>query len=154
MNLYKKEEENQEGRQSPSGNPPQSGISGWFIAVPLVVFVIMAAVIIIGGGWLEAVRPAESRLVYTAVGEDTMDCPDSFTVPDEWELRWQHSGELQEVCWTNEYDLTECYTAMHRKPIREHGSVNVAHGGTYRLRVSGKGAWKLQVFRLDANASQ
>jgi hypothetical protein len=147
MNLYK-EEENQSPHESVPGTGQPQSISGWFIAIPLVVFVIMAAGIIIGGGWLGAIRPADSRLVYQAVGEGTMTCPDSFSVTDEWELRWEHHGELQEICWTNQIGVEECYTAMHRKPIRQHGSVNVGHGGTYTLRVTGTGAWKLQVYRL------
>lgn len=145
MNLYQEEENHQ---TSPHQPPASATISGWFIAVPLVGVVLLGATIIIGGGWLGAVKPSTDRLVYRAEGQDTATCPESFTVTDGWELRWEHDGELQEICWTNSIGSTECYTAMHRKPIRYHGSVNINHGGTYTLNVAGTGHWVLEVYRL------
>lgn len=120
----------------------------WIVVTVLAAVSLMGFGILMGGGWLGVVKPALTQRVYAAEGVDTAECPGEFQVGDGWELRWEHAGELQEICWTNSGGKTECYTAMHRKPIRYHGSVNVIQGGTYRLRVTGKGRWKLEVYAL------
>ena len=109
---------------------------------------MMGVGVVVGGGWLGGIQPSLERRVFVTEGEDTATCPEEFEVGNGWELRWEHSGELQEICWTNQEGDTECYSAMHRKPIRNHGSVNVRRRGRYTLRVVGTGKWRLEVYSL------
>ncbi|OYW21367.1 MAG: hypothetical protein B7Z55_05855, partial [Planctomycetales bacterium 12-60-4] len=143
MNLYRKGEPGTES--SPQRGP--SGV-GWFVAACLGSTLLIAAGVLIGGGWLGAVRPPLQQRLWMAEGRDSQTCPETLTAPDGWELRWEHDGELQEICWTSATGKTECVAAMHRKPIRPQGSVNIGHGGTYTIRVTGTGKWQMEAYVL------
>lgn len=127
----------------------RSKSAGLFVVIAAVVlFVAMAGFVLIGGGWLGGIHPPASRLAFTVSGQGDLERSAEFTITPGWELRWEHSGELQEICWTDAAGKVECFSAMHRKPIRPNGSVNVRHGGRFTLNVKGQGTWRLDVYQL------
>lgn len=142
MNTY------QEADQDPRTPAITSLHPVWILAVVLTTVTLMGVGILMGGGWLGAIKPPVTQRIFLGEGTDTAECPGEFQVADSWELRWEHDGDLQEICWTNAQGVTECYASLHRKPIRRHGSVNVSHGGTFKLKVTGQGRWKLEVYAL------
>ncbi len=145
MNLY--QEEGQNPPSEDSSAPRRSNGLGLVVLAVLVV-ALMGWGVLSGGGWLGGIRPSAEALVFRWEGQNSQEQSPEFAVGDSWELRWEHDGELREICWTNETGETECFASLHRKPIRRHGSVNVSHGGRFTLSVRGTATWKLEVFRL------
>lgn len=130
-----------------SHEPPR--IKPWgFVILCLASAVLILTFTLVGGGWMGAIKPPLSQRLYMAEGVGTQECQGTFDAPEGWEIRWEHSGTLEEICWTDSYGVTKCFTAMPHKPIRYHGSVNVDRGGRYSLKVAGTGTWKVEAYRL------
>lgn len=149
MNLFREEDSD----RLPSDKPRHSGVA-WFVAACFGSTGVIAAAVLIGGGRLGAIRPPLQQRIFLAEGRDSHTCDHSFEAPDSWELRWEHQGELQEICWTNAAGESDCFAAMHRKPIRHQGSVNVSRGGTLRIHVKGVGPWKIEAYALGAQGRE
>jgi hypothetical protein len=119
----------------------------------VLVFTMGVALIVWSGGNLSAVPAPVERRLFEWSGQDSETSTATFSAPDSWELRWEHSGEIEEIRWTNTAGASQSVYSMHRKPIRHRGSVNVSHGGDYTLQVLGTGPWRLQVFDLSPPSS-
>lgn len=147
MNLYQEEEHGPDGSPVPG---PVRYRPEWFIVACLGSSALVLAIIFWVGGQVKPILPGNDRNLFHAEGRDTAECEGEIVAPANWELRWEHDGELQQICWTNEYGVTECYSAMPRKPIRHEGSVNIVHGGRFKLRVYGTGNWKMDAYTLSS----
>jgi len=77
-----------------------------------------------------------------------------FQVRDPWEIRWEHTGNINAIEWLGKETKSEAYVAMHKKPIRNYGQRYIGRSGEFRLKVSGQGPWKVQVWQFDKQASK
>lgn len=127
---------------------PRTPGVGWFVAACFGSVALIATFVLAGGGWLGGIRPAPSQQVFELSGTGNLATSAEFTLPASWELRWEHHGTLQEIAWLDPAGKATAFVAMHRKPIREHGSINVSAGGPYRFRVTGTGPWKIAGYAL------
>jgi len=133
---------------SPIGQKRSQRTALLIAAAPLAAFLGLVAFTIGVGGWLTPVPHDPSHRVAVFEGTQSLTQSAPFRVGDSWELRWEHTGEIQRICWINQNGDDECLLAMPRKPIRQHGSVNIVKGGTYRVQLDGKGPWKLEVYEF------
>jgi hypothetical protein len=118
---------------------------------PLAAFGAIVAFTIGIGGKLTPVRPHAEFRVAGFEGTGNLEKSEPFTVGPSWDLRWSHHGTIQQICWVDESGDDECIVAMHRKPIREEGGVNVTNGGRYHLHIQAEGPWKVEVFEFPDN---
>lgn len=118
---------------------------------PLAAFAAIVAFTIGVGGKLTPIRPHAEFRVAGFEGTGNLEESESFTVGPSWDLRWSHHGTIQQICWIDETGDDECIVAMHRKPIREEGGVNVTNGGRYHLQIQADGPWKVEVFEFPDN---
>lgn len=136
-------------RPSPAAGPPGSlgRISVGLVVVAIVSFAVISG-LTLSQGWLKPIKPVAATRILEFSGVGTSERSPVFSAKDGWEIRWHVEGKLDQIVWTDEYGKSDYVIAMHRKPIRNGGGVNVAKGGQYFLQVVGEGSWKIDVYQF------
>ncbi len=96
-------------------------------------------------------RPDTSNETVIASFEGTgSDTTDFFTVEKGWEIQWETPTieTLQSIAWKTAEGKGSMIMQMHRKPLREHGRVNVNTSGTYHLDITANGPWKITIYQF------
>lgn len=142
--------------QSPSllsSAAPRPGVltPGLFVLCAFLGFAAVAG-LTLSLNDLKGIRPPESARVYRWSGEGSAKTVDTFRVQPGWELRWEHSGDwgqvIEEIAWITPDGTKESVVSFPNKPLRHHGSVNVDEAGEYRLEVTGRGRWTIDVYQI------
>lgn len=73
-----------------------------------------------------------------------------FTVSRGWEIQWETDTKetLQAIAWKTDAGQGSMIMQMHRKPLREHGRVNIEAPGTYHLDITATGPWKMHIYEF------
>ncbi len=118
-----------------------------FVGLCFGLFAMVAVLTAVVLNVYPAAHSSDHHLVATFSGEDN-GTVGPFTVEDEWEFRWSHTGQMERFVWTRADGAQDELMAMPGKPIRSRGGVNYAAGGEYMLEVRGRGNWTIDIYQF------